>query len=80
MLFTDFETKCREQGLLYAIFPWPNAIIMMAMVKTSIGQFRNEAIRKNGDLINSRADIVAVVRSMLSDHKISSSIPGSAEI
>ena len=51
MLFTDFETKCREQGLL-CNFPvtLDNAIVMMAVVKTQNGEFRNEVIRKNGDL------------------------------
>ena len=47
MLFTDFETKRREQGLP-CNFPatLDDAIVMMAVVKTQNGEFRNEVVRK----------------------------------
>jgi len=46
-LFTDFETKCREQGL-HCEFPVTieNAIVILAVVKTRNGELRNELIRK----------------------------------
>ena len=44
--FADFETKCREQAL-HCEFPITieNAIIMLAVVKTSNGELRNELTR-----------------------------------
>lgn len=51
LLFADFETKCRKQGL-YCEFPitLDSAIIMLTVVKTSNAEFCNELIRKNGNL------------------------------
>ena len=51
VLFADFETKCREQGLHCELPISTENAIMRAVVNTKNGELHNDLIRKNGELM-----------------------------